>query len=355
MSRCRPARPFGRAYSLVEMVLCMVVFSIILLAVQSAVRFAGRAVPDGRSTASAAALGAQALDTLAYDLTYATAVTPGRATAADLEFTVPDRNGDGVPETIRYRHAAGAGTLSRQVNGGSAVTMATNVGEFSLAFDTRAKANPQTASESPEVVLSSYDPLLTLTAQRINSGVHRGQYFVPAIPGNATSWRVTRVMLKAAAWGSSNGETLVQLRTASGGLPTSTVVDQASLFENTLTAAYAWKTLTYANAGGLNPADGLCIVLKWVSDSDSCGVQYVTLLALAPNAALVRSTDGVTWTSIATDDLIYYVYGTYSTPDPVTYSYALNAVRCAIRLGADANARCETTARTVNQPTVPGP
>jgi hypothetical protein len=344
-----------RAYSLLELVICLVILTIIFAAVESAVRVTARAIPDGRSTPSATALAAQALDTLTQDLTFATAVQPARMTANDLELIVPDRNGDGAAETVRYQWAGSGAAVTRQVNGGAVVPVAANVSEFALVFDKRAQANPATTTESPEVVLSSYDPQVTLNTQRVNSGSYCGQYFVPALPADATAWRVTRVMLKVGIWGASKGQTLVRLRTASGGLPTGSVVGQVILDESTLTNNSTWTSFTYANAGALRPADGLCVTLEWMSDSDSCGVEYVSGSGGAAAANLVSSGDGLTWSAVTTDDLVYYVYGTYSTPAPVTYTYRLTNVRCALRVGADPYARCGTSARMVNEPSVAGP
>jgi hypothetical protein len=333
----------------------MVIFAIILLAVQSAVRVAGSAIPDGRSGPSAAALGTAALDVLNQDLTYATAISPSRMSARDLELTVPDRNGDGNSETIRYQWSGAGAPLTRQVNGGAVVTLAADVREFSLVLFKKATPNPSTTSESPEVVLSSYDPQVTLTNQRINNSTYRGEYFVPSLPANATAWRVTRAMLKVGVWGANKGLTQIRLRPAPGGLPGPTVLDEATLDESTLASAYAWTSFAYTKAAGLKPGDGLCLTLEWVSDSDSCGVNCVINTGAAPAANLVSSSDGVTWTAVTTDDLVHYVYGTYSTPDPVTYTYSVSSARCAIRVGADPAARSETSARVINQPMVAGP
>jgi hypothetical protein len=354
-ARHRRANPRRGAYSLLELVICLVILAIIFAAVESAVRVTARVIPDGRSMPSATALGAQALDAITQDLTFATAVNPARMSAGDLEVTVPDRNGDGTAETVRYRWAGLGAAVTRQVNGGAVVPVAANVAEFTLAFDTRARANPASTTESAEVVLSSYDPQVTLATQRINSGSYCGQYFVPALPADATAWRVTRVMLKLGVFGSSKGQTQVMLRTASGGLPTGSVVDAVTLDESTLSSSNTWTTFTYAKAGGFRPGDGLCLTLEWVSDSDSCAVSYVSGTGAAPAANLVASSDGVAWSAVTTDDLVYYVYGTYSTPAPVTYTYTLTNVRCALRVGGDPNARCGTTARLVNEPPVLGP
>ena len=66
------------------------------------------------------------------------ALTLSELTATSVTMTVPDRNGDDVPETIRYNWAGTAGEPLTQVyNGGSATTLAANVQSFSLAWLTR--------------------------------------------------------------------------------------------------------------------------------------------------------------------------------------------------------------------------
>ena len=69
-----------------------------------------------------------------------------------------------------------------------------------------------------------------------------------------------------------------------------------------------------------------------------------------------KSTNGgTTWSASSGQDMQYYVYGTYTTPDPITTDYLVSDVRCTLRVGGDAQSRVNTTIRVLNEPQVSGP
>src|SRR5579871_1618127 len=100
---------FGRsnAFTLVELVMSLSLAAVLLLAMQSTVMVACKAIPDGRGVGSQISGGAGPVATFSSDLFAATAVS--EMTANSITFTVPDRNGDGNPETIRYAWSGNAG------------------------------------------------------------------------------------------------------------------------------------------------------------------------------------------------------------------------------------------------------
>jgi len=81
----------------------------------------------------------QARDTISQittDLSLAESFTERTSTTA--AFKVPDRDGDGLSESIRYTWSGGAGgTLTRQYNGGPVVTIAEDVHHFNLGYITK--------------------------------------------------------------------------------------------------------------------------------------------------------------------------------------------------------------------------
>lgn len=343
-------------FSLMEITVAFASLAILLLSVQSAMLLVARAIPDGKSRASAIVNANRAIDQLASDLQFATAINSARMSATDIEMTVPDRNSDGVAETIRYTWTASAGKpLTRSVNGGTPVVVASAVQEFALAYDKRSAPAPTTYSEGVEAQLFSYDPLLSLGDARVNSSGYRGQYFEPTLPGDAYAWRITRVKFKAKSLSTVAGVTSVQVRTASGGLPTSTVVDQTTMLESMLSSSYTWQEIAFANAGGLSPGSGACIVFAWVSDTDSCAIQLQSLGGLALNANYVTSSNGASWSAPLAQDIPLYVYGVASTPNPPKSLYYLTGVRCLLRTSTDATARVSTSVRVLNEPQVDGP
>src|SRR2546425_414614 len=111
--RLECARP---AFTLVEAVLSLIITSILCLAIGSALTVASRALPQNDSPASAGLTGAFAIEQLSSDLIAALCIAERSATT--LAFTVPDRNGDGSPERIRYAWSGTIGDpLTREYNG----------------------------------------------------------------------------------------------------------------------------------------------------------------------------------------------------------------------------------------------
>jgi prepilin-type N-terminal cleavage/methylation domain-containing protein len=342
-------------FTLIELVLSTSIIAVILLGVQSAMVLASG---SNRSSASQLSLSSgRAVDLLSADLSCATSILSSSATG--IQFMVPDRNGDNSPETITYSWSGVSGDpLLRSINGGASTTVLASVNEFQLTYDKRSQQRATSYTESGEVLLASNDGigLLNLGDWREQQNNWIGQYFKPSLPGGASRWRVTRVLIPARIHNSAFGSTRIQIRTAnSSGFP-GVVLDEATMQESSLTSSYTWQQFSFTNVSGRTPGTGLCIVAQWVSDSDACDIQYQALLGVGVNAYLVTSTNGgATWGAPLQQQLIYYVYGTYSTTDPVASDYWLTGVRCTLRSGSDTAGRVVTTIRTINEPQVSGP
>lgn len=344
------------AFTLVEVLLASAILAVILLGMQSAMLLAARAAPDRSGGLSASLNASRAVDQLSADLAFASTIVS--MTDKLVEFTVPDRTGDNSPETIRYSWSGTAGApLQRTFNGGSAVNVADNIHEFSLTYNRRTQQRSPTYTESGEVLFSSNDGLglLNLGDGAIDSDNFYAQYFNPTLPASAVSWRLTRVKFKARTHGPSGGTTLIQARTAISSKP-AIVLEEASMLESSLSSSYTWQEVAFSNVSGLVPGTGLCVVFQWVNDAHSCDVQYQSLLATAANADLVTtSNSGSSWTVRSGQDMIHYIYGTYSTADPVAYDYWLSGVACTIRSGTDLTKRVRSTIRVLNEPQVGAP
>lgn len=332
----------------------MAIMTILLLAANSAIVVAARAVPDGRGRSSSILSAARGMDQLAADIASASSVT--QMTATSVTFNVPDRNGDGSAEQIMYSWTGYPGQpLMRKFNG-SSVSIVPGVTEFALAYDKRATAAATTYTESAEMLLYSYNPTTSLGDATVQSNSWFAQYFIPTLPASATSWRVTRVQLMVAKRSNAVGQTQVQLRTTSGTTPTSAVLEETALMESTLTSSYVWKDFNYTNLVTLPPSAGMCIVLKWISDTESCDTRYQTSGSTAANAVFLKSTDGgSTWTPQTGQSLLFYVYGKVKTPDPVVYTYNLRTINITLRGAGDTSARLNTSIRIQNEPLVTGP
>lgn len=129
----RAAPPAAPAFTLAEMVLSLAIVAVLVGAMTSVLMLSLRAIDDRTNPAGKAVRAAEAADQILADLAVAIEFTERSATSAT--FTVPDRTGDGLPETIRYVWSGVAGDpLVREFNTDKDTQFLPDVRQFSLTF-----------------------------------------------------------------------------------------------------------------------------------------------------------------------------------------------------------------------------
>lgn len=128
----QPRASRRRALSLIELVVSMTTASLLLAGTTSTIYLVMRA-SDPKYAPSVAALdGARCAADLAADLSYALSLTS--ATATGVTATIPDRNADGSPETIRYAWAGAGQPLTREYNGSAASAVLPSAQNFAIEY-----------------------------------------------------------------------------------------------------------------------------------------------------------------------------------------------------------------------------
>jgi len=123
-------------FTLLELVVASASAAVLMVGLSSSLYIAAQSLNVGEGTLVEKRTASAALATINRDLQ--SALTLSELTATSVTMTVPDRDSDNVPETIRYNWAGSTGDPLTQVyNGGTATTLATNVQSFSLAWMTR--------------------------------------------------------------------------------------------------------------------------------------------------------------------------------------------------------------------------
>ena len=123
-------------HTLIELVIAMTSATVLMAGMGGTIYIASRALDDGGSNAVRKIKDAEVLGQLTRDVEFALSFNERTDTA--ITFTVPDRDGDNLPETIRYAWSGVPGDpLTYERNGSTPTVIAKDVQEFSLTALTR--------------------------------------------------------------------------------------------------------------------------------------------------------------------------------------------------------------------------
>jgi len=349
--RPRGVRPAGQ--TLVELLVALGSASVLLAGLAATLIVASRMI-EAPAPVQAVLSAAEATRRLTDDLRYATYFTERTATA--VTFAVPDRDGDGRQELIRYFWSGTPGDpLQRTINGGAAVIVAADVRSFGLAYTIRTEQEsiPRRV-ESSEQKLAEYVGLLTAADYQISTTRWLGQYvhpdrFITRLPTNAVAWRPTRVILWVKNDGPRDGQSLIQLRRAgSDAMPTSTVLEQTLYLESAAPSSYTATTFRFQNVG-LAPNEGLWVVVQGLTNH----ALYVLMDDWGGTGRVFTTDAGVTWSLQGNgDSLLYQLYGTYLTEGPpqVVKRRFVTGITMNLTVGDDAAGRVDTSVALANAP-----
>lgn len=355
----KPQRPSvwhrRRGLSLLELVAAMATSAVLMVGMASVILIAGHGADLTGPTADtihASEVAHELMD----EIRYAIFVTERSDNM--IQFAVADRDGDGQAEVIRYEWSGTPGDpLTRTINHGTPDTVAEDVYDFTLTYNVREKTEGFTGlQESLEQKFVEYTSTSDPGGHNVTDLKWRGQYFHPSdfnvtqLPTDAVSWSVTRVEFQAKQRNSPTGQTWVQLRSSTGGnKPTSTVLDQVLMLESDLGTSYSWMNFVFNGVSRRSPSQGLCLVLQWVSGSESARVRY----NVAGKDYLKTLDAGATWTYYGGRSMLYRLYGKYFTPSQtqtnVTRRY-LTGVNLAMQIGDSAYSRVDAGTNLLNTP-----
>jgi len=357
----RPARPAPRrGFTLIEAVISLAILSIIVVALGSAMLIASRAVPDADSPTQRILDAGQALECVASELCYALSVA--QPTENSLEFTVPDRTGDGAPETVRYAWSGAAGDpITRTYNGGDPVAFLDNVHWSDIALDLTPVGAGGGAgnNEGAEQLLIAHDDSGGSHVWRVVEPFKwGGQYLRPQLPTGAVGWRITRVRFRAQRAGIIDGSDHVALVVADGQCrPTGDLLASTTLLELNLTGDPDFQEFAFPSLPVLDPDTGVCLLIVHSLGLQSCWLRGESGGTDTPDAHFINSTDqGKTWNDHTGIDLCFEVYGTVLTDAAAGGTLcSVTGVRIGVQVGDDPAARLRTAVRLFNRPEVTVP
>jgi len=135
-TQIRRKRKHCGGYTLIELVVSMIGASVLAIGLASSLVVATQSLSLGEGDLNDSRTAHRALAQLHRDVQ--SALSMSELTATSVTMTVPDRDGDSVPEVIRYAWSGVAGEpLTKEYNGQTATNVAENVQAFSMAWATR--------------------------------------------------------------------------------------------------------------------------------------------------------------------------------------------------------------------------
>ncbi|QKK09976.1 MAG: prepilin-type N-terminal cleavage/methylation domain-containing protein [Planctomycetota bacterium] len=324
-AQLRPPR--HRAFTLVEMMMSLMVFSVLMGALMGMMILTTGDITSQRSRAERELQLDVALAELRQDIEVALDL---RFNGSDtITLSVPNRgvHADDAPEQIEYSIVgANPSSLTRSINGATPETIATGVQDFGLtaavsSFTGSGGAAVPEPVTSPEVLLVAND-IESNNGNTVDDKIWTAQTFEPTLPSNTLSWTITRVecfMVLARARAEPH---YLQLRyTEPNGTPSEASLGSVTFTTDLWTTGWAWREFAFSGLPDLSNGERIAIVVG----TDEKGISGVKLGimkdtdSLTPGAHQVSSNSGKkdTWTGAADgDDAIFRVYGTYTTLGP---------------------------------------
>ena len=205
-------------------------------------------------------------------------------------------------------------------------------------------------------MLISYDSTENLTGYRVRPSNWYGQYFLPSLPADAISWKVTRVEFFAKVDYFPISSAGIQLRLPTqDNVPSDVILEQKELLEATLLDTYLRQEFTFSSVSGLSPDQGLCLVVRCLTGSYPAWIRGQDENVSTPNSCLVRTTNaGDSWWACTDESLLFTVYGTVTTSGQpqIQSTYTLEAVRITLRATDEEQTTVYTGTRTPVKPKV---
>ncbi len=343
-----------RAFSLIEVVLAMGMLAVIGAGIASAMFVAARALPRPGDPQDSQMTARRAADLVASDLALATSFSLVSPTA--VEFSVPDRDADSKPETIRYEWSGKPGDpLYQTVNGVRSSLLAAPT-TFDVSLDTFAaqRTSAGANAEGPETLALSWNQATDKTTAVTSTSRPAMQVF-PVLPSDAVSWRITRVDFMASRSSTSTGTAVfnVDIRSGAGNAPALLNLESCPVRESAVPVSPGFVTATFSSNHAFSPSDAAWVLFSYSSGTSTTKISYKS--SQAPDARLAYAFSNnilPTWTYTLDGAIPCAVYIRVTRPAS-TKATPLIASRARVRVATRADSPASAAdARLLQAPQV---
>lgn len=318
----------ARGFTLLEATLSLSIVGVIGLALVSAMTIGLRAFPRAGDRADCSERAAEAIAAVELDASEASSVT--RIAASGIEFIVPDRDQDGVAETVSYTWAGTKGDpLVRTVNGVEE-EIATNVRSFALDLMTgtsELEGDPVLIEQTAATLMSwdeSGSGTLTLGPARIAQAIR------PRLAREASTWRITGVRIRMRQSGLALSTVALGIYRDNNGQPGSEI-ESASVLETALASAsdgFTSFSFTSGHNFGRNETVWLVLTAKVLNDAARVPIQSA---GVVDSRGAMAVDTGSGWVHSSSGSLRFDVTGRVKLSQP-TYVAVQRAHSAHMRL-----------------------
>lgn len=310
MSKCMYLSRRGLSgHTLLEMLLSLVLLSIVMASVGSAVMFASQAVPDDDSAIASLNRDSMLMSQIAEDIANAKYVIEQSATA--ITVVVSDRTGDDIPDRIRYAWSGVAGDpLMYQLNDAAATALTASVVRFELSYAavsaSRVVMGEHALEAATDIAKFTNDGLATHTD--ITSTDWLGQVVSPVPNSDHVSFKITEIMVYGHDDDEQSGSTQSAIAIEVHGYESESGPDAASYTTGVLEAQALRAQMEKAVISTSRPfLVGQDIALVCSRDPS---YTLRTRLAHNPNAdggLLTSNNAGADWSTSALSSMLYCI------------------------------------------------
>lgn len=340
------------AFTLAETIVSAVALSLLMAGMGSAILIASRSIPElgpqGESRLTAVNRNAQ---TLLDELRTARWIKS--ASTDDLHFSVPDRDGDGEPESIQYTWSGTAGDpLKRSYNGETSVEVLSDVTDYSLEWETETKDEtyPGPIVLDPDPIDKTYESPGG-TAFGISRTKSLGVCFKPDLPAGTEYWKLTEVSYST--YGLSIGKIAGVYLMGDDGLPGGEAIETDFIIDLNALPNFQWVTHTFSSIPDLSPDQGICIA---VSDSVLAGFSVETTAlgkSTHPDGFITAVNEGGKgWAEVATTAMLFRArsFAAVAGPDQTATREFQTGMKLVLQSGDRDMDRVRTAAQLLNRP-----
>lgn len=259
---------------------------------------------------------------MAMEIEMANAIAATSPTA--IEFCVPDRNGDSLPEQIRYEwktnSTATQRDLYRSINRGAETPIVTNLTGFELQYNYASASSIPNRFRSESVLLKKVDsvPSVEYLERSIDSRNHVSISFLPDSVTSTASWDLgsLKFMLRTTDPKSSGNLRLRVTAVDANLVPSlSTVYADIEISNRDLSPRYQYIEFPLAPIDRLSSTTRLAVVLSTSAENPPIRVQCMTHASNLPaNLRMSQSSNaGGNWTTTINTSPRFLAAGFVST------------------------------------------